>query len=186
MSKRWFGFHPHSQRCPQAVKEKRREKKILPSSNTLLNMQICWFSVLVSDLAWELWLKTARGYDINNRGNAVTLLNFRARGGSCGGWADLYNLWWGLNLYWEADGAAFSTSGGLHRPDPVSVNVCFCCFSPQRVRPSPPSCMWGWCLAESDPQIVCTCSWGTPSPLIWSPAPLHLLEINTKQQEVLS
>lgn len=167
-------------------KKKKRNKKILPSSNTLLNMQICWFSVLVSDLAWELWLKTARGYDINNRGNAVTLLNFRARGGSCGGWADLYNLWWGLNLYWEADGAAFSTSGGLHRPDPVSVNVCFMFLSTtRRVRPSPPSCTWGWCLAGSDPRIVCTCSWGTPSPLIWSPAPLHLLETNTKQQEVL-
>lgn len=148
-----------------------------------LNMQICWFSVLVSALAWELWLKTAQVYDINNRGNAVTLLNFRALGGSCGGWADLNNLWWGLNLDWEADGAALSTSGAP-RPDPVSVNVCFV-STMQRVRPSLPSCMWGWCLVESGPRSVCTCSWGTPSPSIWSPAPLHWLFTDTKQNEVL-
>lgn len=57
----------------------RQWKKILSRSNMLLNMQICWFSVLVNELAWELWLKTARVHDINNRGNAVTLLAFLQR-----------------------------------------------------------------------------------------------------------
>lgn len=151
-------------------------------------MQICRFSVLVSELAWELWLKTARVYDINNRGNAVTLLNFPSSWRSCSGWADLNNSWWGLILNWEADGAAFSTSGAPG-PDPVSVNVCVSfphnTVSPLgRVRPSLPSCMWGWCLAEWGPRSVCTCSWGTPSPLIWSRAPSHWLFTNTKNKSI--
>lgn len=94
MLKQWFVFHPLYQCCVLAVKDK---KKTLPRSDTL-HMQICWFSVVVSDLAWELWLKTACVYDINNRGNAVTLRNFRALGGSCSGWADLNNFWWGLKF----------------------------------------------------------------------------------------
>lgn len=61
------------------------------------------------------------------------------------------------------------------------MSVFFLAFTQtEHVRPSLPSCTWGWCLSESDPRTVCTYSWGTPSPSTWSRALSNWLNTKTE------